>query len=98
MTATLPNRNLCDLLRAYERVVIMETLRRNGWNRRKAAAALGISRRRLAYRMAILRFDVGAIPRDASGRRPRVACESTQLPVAQLQAVQPQAVQPQAGV
>lgn len=68
MTSTSVH-SLDDLLSAYERIVIMEALRRNGWNRRKAAMALGISRRRLAYRLAALHFDLMSIPRDAPGRR-----------------------------
>ena len=64
-----PTHNLDDLLHAYERVVIMEALRRNDWNRRKAADSLRISRRRLAYRMRSLHFDLAAIPRDVPGRR-----------------------------
>ena len=68
MTSTAVH-SLDDLLSAYERIVIMEALRRNSWNRRKAAMALGISRRRLAYRLAALHFDLMAIPRDVPGRR-----------------------------
>jgi len=64
---------LDDLLSAYERVVIMETLRRNQWNRRRAAEALKISPRRLHYRLVALRFELKEIPRDAPGRRRRVA-------------------------
>ena len=65
-------RTLDDLLAAYERVVIMETLRRNRWNRRLAAEALGLSRRRFAYRLVALRFDLASLPRDLPGRRPGV--------------------------
>ena len=65
--------SLDDLLSAYERVVIMETLRRNRWNRRLAAEALKISERRLHYRLAALHFELGAIPRDRPGRRLKVA-------------------------
>jgi len=68
-----PSPSLDDLLSAYERVVIMETLRRNKWNRRKAAEALKISPRRLHYRLAALHFETLAIPHDARGRRPKVA-------------------------
>ena len=64
-------RTLDDLLAAYERVVIMETLKRNGWNRRRAAEALRISQRRLYQRLAVLHFDLAAIPHDKIGRRPR---------------------------
>jgi DNA-binding NtrC family response regulator len=66
---------LDEMLASYERIVIMEALRRNGWNRRRAAEALRISRRRLTYRMAALHFDLGAIPRDAPGRRPRAGAQ-----------------------
>lgn len=90
------NRNLCDLLKAYERIVIMETLRRNGWNRRKAAAALGVSRRRLTYRMSVLHFDVGAIPHDAPGRRSReIQSPVDQSGVSQLVAGQLSVGQPE---
>jgi DNA-binding NtrC family response regulator len=65
--------SLDDLLSAYERVVIMETLRRNGWNRRKAAEALKISPRRFYGRLAVLRFELAAIPHDRRGRRLKVA-------------------------
>ena len=63
---------LRDLLRAYEKLVIMETLRRNGWSRRRAAVALKISRRRLQYRMRALQFDTSAIPLDKHGRPKKV--------------------------
>ena len=63
--------SLDEMLASYERIVIMESLRRNGWNRRRTAEALKISRRRLTYRMVALHFDLGAIPRDVPGRRPR---------------------------
>jgi DNA-binding NtrC family response regulator len=63
--------SLDEMLASYERIVILETLRRNDWNRRRAAEALKISRRRLTYRMAALHFDLGAIPRDLPGRRRR---------------------------
>jgi DNA-binding NtrC family response regulator len=66
-------RTLDDLLAAYERVVIMETLKRNRWNRRLAAEALRISERRLYCRLEVLHFDLAAIPHDSSGRRRRSA-------------------------
>jgi DNA-binding NtrC family response regulator len=69
MTEKPLTRTLDDLLAAYERVVLMETLRRNGWNRRRAAEALRISRRRLSYRLVALNFDLVAIPHDKRGRR-----------------------------
>jgi len=62
---------LDEIMTAYERLVIMQTLERNRWNRSRAALALGISRRRLQYRMRALHFDLGAIPRDVPGRRNR---------------------------
>lgn len=64
-----PTPTLTELLRAYEKLVIMETLRRNGWNRGRAAAALKISRRRLQRRLAALKFSLSEIPRDAPGRK-----------------------------
>jgi DNA-binding NtrC family response regulator len=69
---TAKGHGLDDMLASYERLVIMETLRRNDWNRRKAAGALQIPLRRLLRRMASLHFDTHAIPRDAPGRRRRV--------------------------
>ncbi len=70
MTERLPCR-LDEMMTSYERLVIMQTLGRNRWNRSKAALALGISRRRLQYRMRALHFDLSAIPRDVPGRRNR---------------------------
>ena len=64
-------RSFDEMIASYERLLIMETLRRNAWNRRKAAIALQISPRRLYKRMAALHFDTSAIPRDAPGRRRR---------------------------
>ena len=69
MTEKPLTRTLDDLLAAYERVVLMETLRRNNWNRRKAAEALRISQRRLYVRMSALHFDLASIPHDRRGRR-----------------------------
>lgn len=63
--------SLDEMLAAYERLVIMQTLERNRWNRSRAAQALSISRRRLQYRMKALHFDLTAIPRDVPGRRLR---------------------------
>lgn len=74
MTTTKP-RTLDDLLTAYERLVIMETLSRNSWNRRKAAEALHVSRRRLMYRLQALHVDLKAIPRDKSGPAKKVVSE-----------------------
>jgi DNA-binding NtrC family response regulator len=74
MTTEKPlTRTLDDLLAAYERVVIMETLKRNQWNRRLAAEALRISKRRLYQRLTVLHFDLEAIPHDARGRKKRPA-------------------------
>lgn len=61
--------SLDDLLANYERIVIMEALRKCGWNRRKAAEVLKISRRRLLYRLAALHVNLASIPRDLPGRR-----------------------------
>jgi DNA-binding NtrC family response regulator len=68
---TAKGHSLDEMIASYERLLIMETLRRNDWNRRKAAAALQIPVRRLFKRMAALHFDTSAIPRDAPGRRRR---------------------------
>jgi DNA-binding NtrC family response regulator len=68
---TRPTPSLDELLAGYERLIIMETLRRNGWNRRRAAEALKVTRRRLQYRMAALKFNVAEIPRDRPGRKKR---------------------------
>lgn len=68
---TAKGHSLDDMIASYERLLIMETLRRNDWNRRKAAEALQIPVRRLFKRMAALHFDTRAIPRDAPGRRRR---------------------------
>lgn len=69
MTTNKQLHSLDELLGNYERMVIMITLQRNKWNRRLAAEALQISKRRLLYRMRALHFDTKAIPRDLPGRR-----------------------------
>jgi DNA-binding NtrC family response regulator len=69
---TTKPRTLDDLLKAYERIVIMETLSRNSWNRRLAADALHVSRRRLMYRLKALHVDLTVIPRAKSGPRKKV--------------------------
>jgi DNA-binding NtrC family response regulator len=61
--------SLDEMIASYERLLIMETLRRNDWNRRKAAVALQIPVRRLFKRMAALHFNTSEIPRDVPGRR-----------------------------
>jgi DNA-binding NtrC family response regulator len=68
---TTKGHSLDEMIVSYERLLIMETLRRNDWNRRKAAVALQIPLRRILRRMAALHFDTQAIPRDAPGRRKR---------------------------
>jgi len=77
---TTKPRTLDDLLTAYERLVIMETLSRNSWNRRRAAEALHVSRRRLMYRLKALHVDLGAIPRDKSGPTKKVVPLEGQVP------------------
>lgn len=59
---TKPTPSLDDLLVAYEKIVIVETLRRNDWNRSRTAAALKITRRRLYRRLEALNFVLEAAP------------------------------------
>lgn len=60
---------LKDLLTQTERMVIMETLARNKWNRLRTAQILGISRTNLWERMKKLGIALSEVPRDRPGRR-----------------------------
>jgi DNA-binding NtrC family response regulator len=60
---------LKELLTQTERMVIMETLARNKWNRRRTAQILGISRTNLWERMTRLDIKLSEVPRDRPGRR-----------------------------
>lgn len=63
--------SLDEMVSAYETMLIMETLAKNGWNRGRSAGALQISRRRLSFRMRKLGFDLKALPHDKPGRKKR---------------------------
>jgi DNA-binding NtrC family response regulator len=58
-----------ELLANTERMVIMETLARNRWNRRLSALAMGISRTNLWQRMKKLDIDLKELPKDRTGRK-----------------------------
>jgi transcriptional regulator with PAS, ATPase and Fis domain len=61
--------SLKELLTQTERMVIMETLARNKWNRLRTAQILGISRTNLWERMRKLDIKLAEVPRDRPGRR-----------------------------
>jgi DNA-binding NtrC family response regulator len=62
-------RGIRDVLANTERMVIMETLARNRWNRKLAAQAMNISRTNLWQRMKKLEINLAELPRDRTGRK-----------------------------
>lgn len=57
----LPSRKLFEILAGHERLIIVEALARCGGSRSRAAAALGISRRRFYRRVVFLKIDLAEI-------------------------------------
>jgi DNA-binding NtrC family response regulator len=65
-----PPRTLPEIMALHERIVIIQVLQSCGGSRTRAAAALGVSRRYLYYRMKVLEIVLAEIPARA-GRPPR---------------------------
>ena len=61
-------KTLPEILSAYERIVIIQALQLNDCSRSKTAASLGVSRRYLYRRLAILRIDLPSVTMGRSGR------------------------------
>ena len=61
-------RTLPEIMAAYERVIIIQSLQHNGFSRMKTAASLGVSRTLLWRRMRLLGMDFSAVPRIITGR------------------------------
>lgn len=68
--AKLTRQTLREMLAIYERSVLLQTLRLNGFSREQAARALGITRQHLWRRMRDLKIDFSAIPRTTGGGGP----------------------------
>lgn len=60
-------KTLAEIMATYERIVIIQSLQLNACSRALTAAALGISRRQLYRRMAILKIDLQAVTMGRSG-------------------------------
>ena len=63
-----PARTLSEMLALHERIIIIQTIQRNGGSRLLSANALGVSRNYLWRRMKALKIDLKAIPRTSPGR------------------------------
>lgn len=59
---------LRELLDMHERLIIVKTLAENGFSRKVASEALGVTRTDLWRRMRRLQIDKGAAPRTTPGR------------------------------
>jgi len=62
-----PPKTLADILAGYERIVIIQALQLNSCSRVKTAVSLGISRRHLYRRMAVLGIDLQVVTMGRSG-------------------------------
>ena len=64
--------SLDEILRRYERLIIIQVLQANDFSRTKAAGALRVSRHNLWRRMKLLKIDFSGMPKVIMGR-PRKA-------------------------
>lgn len=64
-------RTLPEIMAAYERIVIIEALQRNGFSRKRTAESLGVKRGYLYARICLLRINLDELPSSASRGRPR---------------------------
>ena len=64
----MPPKTLPEIMAAYERIIIIQSLQLNECSRAKTADSLGVSRRHLYRRMAILKIDLQAVTMGRSGR------------------------------
>jgi DNA-binding NtrC family response regulator len=65
--AGTPPKTLPEIMAAYERIVVIQALQLNQCSRAKTAQSLGVSRRHLYRRMAILKIDLQAVTMGRSG-------------------------------
>lgn len=63
---TMP-KTLPEIMAAYERLVIIQALQLNGCSRAKTAESLGVNRRYLYRRMALLKIDLDVVTMGRSG-------------------------------
>jgi DNA-binding NtrC family response regulator len=64
-------RTLPEIMAAYERIVIIEALQRNGFSRKRTAVSLGITRGLLYARIRLLKINLGELPSSSMRGRPR---------------------------
>ncbi len=55
-------KTLPEIMAAYERIVIIEALQRNGFSRKRTAESLGVKRGYLYARICLLRINLGELP------------------------------------
>jgi len=60
-------KTLPEIMAAYERIIIIQALQLNDCSRAQTAASLGVSRRHLYRRMAILKIDLQVVTMGRSG-------------------------------
>lgn len=60
-------KTLPEIMAAYERLVVIQALQLNDCSRAKTAVSLGVSRRQLYRRMAILKIDLDLVTMGRSG-------------------------------
>lgn len=68
----MPPKTLPEIMASYERVIIIQALQLNDCSRARTAGSLGVSRRHLYRRMAILKIDLQAVTMGRSGRNKMV--------------------------
>jgi DNA-binding NtrC family response regulator len=60
--------SLDEILRRYERLIIIQVLQANDFSRAKAARSLKVSRNNLWRRMKVLKIDLSEMPMVRMGR------------------------------
>lgn len=61
-------RTLPEIMAAYEKMIILQALKHNGFSRAKTATSLGVRRALLWRRMKLLRIDHTVVPKGHGGR------------------------------
>ena len=65
-------KTLWEILEAYEKIILLQALARNGFSRSKTAMSLGISRNTLWCRMKILKIALSELPKAKSGPKKKL--------------------------
>ena len=61
-------RTLPEIMAAYEKMIILQALKHNGFSRAMTAASLGVRRALLWRRMKLLKLDYTVVPKGHGGR------------------------------